>query len=298
MLEKELIKLAGKSVHFNFSLAKISYLQLGGPAKYFITINNRETFLKLVSLLKYYDKKFIVIGKGSNVLINQTTIDPVVLMRGQEQPKLIDENTIEFPASMPLNKAVTFAHKNNLYGLEFLTGIPGSIGGAVVMNAGTPEGEIKNFLHEVEIYRDGNLKIVPTKDLALVYRGSNVKENEFIYSAKFVLPIGDEKTIIAKKKEYQLILKNRKAKQPLNEPSLGSTFKNPLPHFAGKLIEEVGLKGEKIGNVSFSKKHANFIINHGEGKAEDIIKLMELARTKVYQNKNIILEREVKLFGF
>ncbi len=298
MFLKKLLETHPGSVLLDFPLAKISYLNLGGIAKYFIVVKDREFLLEAISLINEHGKKYLILGKGSNVLISDGEINEVVITRGHAAARVLGEDMIEFPSSMPINKAINFAHKNNLYGMEFLTGIPGSIGGAIVMNAGTPEGEVEEILYSVEILRGENFKMVAREDLQLGYRCSNVKANEFIFSGIFKLKLGDEQKINEMKNECRQIMETRKKKQPVASFSLGSTFKNPHPFSAGKLIEECGLKGRKVGGISVSHKHANFIINEGNGKSRDALALIELIQNTVWEKKNIFLEKEIKLFGF
>ena len=298
LFKKKLLEICPDGLLFDFPLNKISYLCLGGRAKYLISIKSKGVFLKVMSLINGHGKNYLILGKGSNVLINDEEIDEVILTRSQAKPKVLREGIVEFPSSMPLNKAINFAHKNGLYGMEFLIGIPGSIGGAIVMNAGTPEGEVSGVLHSAEVLRGGEFQMVLKENLNLSYRSSNIGVNEFVFSGIFKLQLGDAKKINEMKAKCLKVLESRKNRQPVADFSLGSTFKNPYPFFAGQLIEECGLKGKKIGGISVSCKHANFMVNEGNGRAQDALALIRLIQDTVWKEKGIFLEKEIKLFGF
>jgi UDP-N-acetylmuramate dehydrogenase len=175
-----------------------------------------------------------------------------------------------------------------------LAGIPGTVGGAVVMNAGARGGEAADYLVEVEIFRDGQFQTVKKADARFAYRRSGF-EKDIVLSASFRLLPGDRDELIARRREH--ILK-RNTTQPLTLPNSGSMFKNPSGMFAAKLIEQAGLKGKRVGNAQISEKHANFIVNLGDAKASDVVTLIDLARRTVHQNTGVLLELEVKLVGF
>ncbi len=297
-LINQLIQTYPKNITLNYSLAKLSYLKIGGTAKYFIKVASKEMLEKVIATLQQAEQDYCFIGKASNVLINDEDLDLAVIMGSSAEPQLIDEDIIEFSSITPNQKAIAFAHKKNLYGLEFLTGIPGSLGGAVVMNAGIPGEEIKDYLHSVEIFRENKFHSLPAQELELKYRSSNVLKKEFIYNVRVKLKKGTYETIKKMKKKCQEILSSRKAKQPGDQATLGSTFKNPLPEHAGSLIEKLGLKGLSVGGISISNKHANFLLNDGSGTANDALALIKLIQKKTLQEKNIFLEKEIRLLGF
>jgi UDP-N-acetylmuramate dehydrogenase len=197
-------------------------------------------------------------------------------------------------AGVRLTKFVDFCVQNELAGVEMLAGIPGTVGGAVVMNAGANGGETADYLIDVEIIRDGNILRVKKDKGHFTYRNSTFAD-DVVLSASFQLPHGDKELLSTKRRE--LILR-RNETQPLDYPNLGSMFKNPPNTFAAKLIDQAELKGKRVGDAQISEKHANFIVNLGNAKAADILKLIDLIKRTVYQNAGVMLELEVKLVGF
>jgi len=193
-----------------------------------------------------------------------------------------------------LTKFVDFCVQNELSGVEMLAGIPGTIGGAVVMNAGAHGSEIADHLVEVEVIRNGQIQKVKKEEAKFAYRHSEFGQ-DVVLNAVFKLQQGQKEPLSAKRRE--LILSRNKT-QPLEFPNLGSMFKNPPNTYAAKLIEQAGLKGKRVGNAQISEKHANFIVNLGDAKAEDVIKLIDLIKRTVYQNSGVMLDLEVKLVGF
>jgi UDP-N-acetylmuramate dehydrogenase len=193
-----------------------------------------------------------------------------------------------------MTKFVDFCIQNELAGVEMLAGIPGTIGGAVAMNAGAHGGEIADHLVEVEVIRNGHAQQVKNQNAHFAYRHSGF-DQDVVLSASFKLQRGDKEMLSAKRRE--LILR-RNETQPLEFPNLGSMFKNPPNTFAAKLIEQARLKGKRVGDAQISEKHANFIINLGNAKAEDVVKLIDLVKRTVYQNSGVMLELEVKMVGF
>jgi UDP-N-acetylmuramate dehydrogenase len=197
-------------------------------------------------------------------------------------------------AGVRLTKFVDFCIQNELAGVEMLAGIPGTIGGAVAMNAGAHGGEIADHLMEVEIIHNGIVQRIQKDEESFSYRRSRFSD-DIVLGASFQLKRGDKEKLSAIRRE--LILK-RNETQPLEYPNLGSMFKNPPNTFAAKLIEQAGLKGKCVGDAQVSEKHANFIINLGNAKAADIVKLIDLIKRTVYQNSGVKLELEVKMVGF
>jgi len=193
-----------------------------------------------------------------------------------------------------LTKFVDFCIQNELAGVEMLAGIPGTVGGAVVMNAGAHGGQIADYLVEVEVIRNGQKQKVRKENALFAYRHSGFSQDA-VLSAAFKLQRGDKEQLSARRRD--LIFQRNKT-QPLEFPNLGSMFKNPPNSFAAKLIEQAGLKGKRVGNAQISEKHANFIVNLGDAKAEDIVKLVDLTKRTVYQNSGVMLDLEVKLVGF
>ena len=206
----------------------------------------------------------------------------------------LEGDCVVVEAGMTMSRFVDFCIQHGFRGVEMLPGIPGTIGGAVMMNAGAYGGEISDFLVDVEVLRDGHITTVRKGEAGFSYRHSGFSR-DIILGASFKLPQGEKADIMNIRRE--LLLKRNRA-QPVNMPNSGSMFKNPAGTFAAKLIEEAGVKGIRSGNAQISEKHANFIVNLGGAKADDVLQLIELARNEVFKKTGISLELEVKLIGF
>ena len=202
---------------------------------------------------------------------------------------------VSLPAGMPLARAVRFIHRNFLTGLEFAIGIPGSVGGAIVMNAGASGYETKDFLREVLLYREGRFQNISSDRLELSYRNSNIGTDEIVIAGKFAFAKVNAESLKPYKEQCLKHLSDRREKQPLSLPSLGSTFKNPTGLFAAKLIEDLGLKGYRVGGVSMSTKHANFLYNHGDGTAKDALHLIDKIKNCVFEKTGVELKLEIKV---
>jgi UDP-N-acetylmuramate dehydrogenase len=206
----------------------------------------------------------------------------------------MEQETVFAEAGVRLTKFVDFCIQNERGGVEMLAGIPGTIGGAIAMNAGAHGGEIADHLIEVEIIHDGIVQRIKKDEQSFAYRRSRFAEN-VILGGSFQFPHGDKEKLSATRREC--ILK-RNETQPLEYPNLGSMFKNPPNTHAAKLIEQAGLKGKQVGDAQVSEKHANFMVNLGAAKAADIVRLIDLVQRTVYQNSGVKLELEVKMVGF
>jgi UDP-N-acetylmuramate dehydrogenase len=237
----------------------------------------------------------MMLGRGSNMLISDEGVRGAVINVENSLSGIRMENNFVFAeAGVRLTKFVDFCIQNELAGVEMLAGIPGTIGGAVVMNAGAHGGEIADHLMEVEVIRDGIVLRIPKDKESFSYRRSRFAD-DVVLGASFQLKHGEKEKLSAIRREF--ILK-RNETQPLEYPNLGSMFKNPPNTFAAKLIEQAGLKGKRVGDAQVSEKHANFIVNLGNAKAADIVKLIDLIKRTVYQNSGLMLELEVKMVGF
>ena len=264
----------------------------GGISRYFIEPYN---IYELFTALKFAkDKTFFILGAGSNVLFSDKLFDGVVIsLKKLNRYVIIKNDELICGAGCLLDSVINFSISNNLSGLENLSGIPGSVGGAIYMNAGAFDIEIKDFLTSVKIMDfSGGIKIYKRNDLNFAYRSSGLKD-EIVVEAIFTLRKGN----YLENKRVE-ILKKRGEKQPLEYPSCGSVFKRPKEGFAGALIENCGLKGYSIGGAEVSKKHANFIINKGNATSSDIYNLINYVKEAVYKKYGIILEEEVKLVNF
>ena len=272
--------------------------KIGGNARLVVYPQNEEQIGEFVKCAKSEKVRLIAIGNGSNLLVDDGGIDACGLILGEpfSDIRLIDDETIYAKAGAKLISLCRFAYEHSLSGLEFAYGIPGSAGGAAFMNAGAYGGEMKDVLTSVEyLAADGNIVEVPAAELDLSYRHSIFEENGgCILSATFRLKKGDAASIKARMDE---LMQKRIDKQPLDKPSAGSTFKRPEGHFAGKLIEDAGLKGVTVGGAQVSTLHSGFIINRGGATATDILQLISLVQNTVYDRFGVMLEPEVRIIG-
>tara|TARA_B100001250_G_C19764820_1_gene774221 strand:+ start:589 stop:1515 length:927 start_codon:yes stop_codon:yes gene_type:complete len=281
----------------NEPMSKHTTYGVGGPVTAFI--NPKDSY-DLAKILQYSNKKSIptyFIGSGSNLLIADQGIDGIVLSPAKSLKKLeIKKNLIFAESGVMLGKMVKESIKNNLTGLESLIGVPGTLGGALSMNAGAFGEEISNYLQSVQVMNmNGIIKEYKHNEINFSYRFSDFKENEFILNAQFKLK---HDTSFKINKKRKITSQNRKSSQPLKFRSAGSVFKNDKKYSAGFLIDQSGLKGTRFGDAEISPIHANFFINHGNAKSSDILKLISIARKKVFKKYKIFLELEIKIIGF
>ena len=278
-------------------MAKHTSFRIGGPAKRMAFPKTREQLVVLMGFLQDAGVKPLLIGNGTNLLVADKGLDTVVIDTSAELShiELTDEGEIAADAGVSLAKLALFAWKNGLTGLEFAHGIPGTLGGGVVMNAGAYGGELKDVVTEVTaLYLDG-VKVLTPAELDFSYRHSVFSAGEgIVLGAKVKLESGDPDAIKAKMDD---LMARRKASQPLELPSAGSTFKRPAGHFAGALIEQCGLKGFSIGGAQVSEKHAGFIINMGDAFSRDIYELILHVQDTVLKETGVFLEPEVKMLG-
>ena len=277
----------------NEPLSNHTSFKIGGKADLFVMVKNIEQLKAVVKNCKKNNIPMFVLGKGSNLLINDNGMKGVVLtLDGDFKDISLEENKITVGAGVNLAKLCTFAQTNSLAGLEFAYGIPGSVGGAVYMNAGAYGGEMKDVVTSVtHLTQDGDIVTLPLDKLDFSYRHSVYKENNsIILSATIELKPGDKDEIKALMDD---ILNRRKTKQPLEYPSAGSVFKRPEGNFAGTLIEQCGLKGKTIGGAQVSEKHAGFIINVGGATCDDVLNLVKFVQETVQRETGYFLEREI-----
>lgn len=270
--------------------------RIGGAADVFITVSSLRQLKCVIDAAKSTDTPLFCIGRGSNLLVSDEGIDGAVLSLSEINEISVSENEIVCGAGAQLSALCIAAERAGLSGLEFAYGIPGSVGGAVYMNAGAYGGEISDVLADVTAMdRSGTVQTLEAAELALGYRTSAFKQNGMIIvSARFKLKPASVSDIRGKMEE---LLARRKEKQPLEYPSAGSTFKRPQGYFAGALIEECSLKGYSIGGAQVSEKHAGFVINKGDATSSDIAALIDYVRKTVYENKGVMLEPEVRFLG-
>ena len=288
----------GATVEFNAPMKKYTSFKCGGNASILITPDSSDSLQKIISYCYTKNVKPLMIGNGSNLLVTDNGIDNVVIKIGSKMSKieLIDDTTIFCEAGASLKSLCMFALENSLSGLEFAYGIPGTLGGAVYMNAGAYGGEMKDVLFSCKhIDADGNIGELLQDELDLRYRGSAYTDNGFtIVSAIMKLKKAEMTDIKATMDDK---LQRRKDKQPLEYPSAGSTFKRPEGYFAGALIEESGLKGYTVGGAQVSEKHAGFVINKNKATATDVITLIKDVQKIVFEKHGVMLETEVKIIG-
>lgn len=276
-------------------LAKYTSFRIGGPADFYIEPADRDDLLDLIQYLGRENIPFVVLGCGSNVLVSDEGLRGVVINLEHGLNRIhIDDGIVNAEAGVRMGKFVDFCIQHGFGGVEMLAGIPGTIGGGVVMNAGAYGGEIANHFVSVEIIRDGKVVELKKEECGFAYRRSNFSR-DIVLKARFRFSLGDKAEMIKQRRE---LLLRRNLSQPLNLPNSGSVFKNPAGQYAAKLIEECGLKGTRRGKAQISEKHGNFIVNHGGATAMNVIELIELARRTVRDKFGVTLEPEVKLLGF
>lgn len=281
----------------NVSLKDYTTFKVGGPAKIMIKVNTVKELCDVIAYLNKCQATYMIIGNGSNLLVSDEGYDGIVIkLEGDFTKVETKENVISAGSGTLLVNVCKEALNNSLTGLEFAYGIPGTVGGAIVMNAGAFEGEMSMVVTGVEaVTKEGELIYVAPHSLRFGYRRSEVRKTGLIVTkVDFTLTKGDREAIENKMNE----LKNRRVeKQPLEYPSAGSTFKRPEGYFAGKLISEAGLSGERIGGACVSPKHNGFIINDAGATAKDVNDLIELVKKRVYDTSNVKLEPEVIKVG-
>ncbi|MDO4747746.1 MAG: UDP-N-acetylmuramate dehydrogenase [Eubacteriales bacterium] len=274
-------------------LSKHTSFKIGGNAELFVTVNNIQQLKAVVCKCKECDIPLFMLGRGSNLLISDDGMRGVVLtLDGDFKDISVKENKITCGAAVNLSKLCTFALSHSLSGLEFAYGIPGSVGGAVYMNAGAYGGEMKDVVVNVKhLSLSGEVATLSLSELDFAYRHSVYKTtSDIILSAEFELTLADADEIKAKMDDF---MNRRKTKQPLEFPSAGSVFKRPEGNFAGTLIEQCGLKGKTIGGAQVSPKHAGFIVNIGDATCEDVLSLIKFVQDTVKTETGYFLEREI-----
>lgn len=294
----ELYKIVGElNIRFEESMAKHTTFQIGGPAQFFVTPNTTEEIGQVLQLCKAQRVPVFVLGRGSNLLVSDAGMEGVVLqIYDNYSDYSINGKQIKAQAGVMLSKLGYAAKEESLTGFEFAAGIPGTLGGAIMMNAGAYGGEMKDIITAVQLMdEDGNLLEKSCEEMEFSYRHSILTEQKLIVlGATITLEKGDKKAIEARMKE---LASARRTKQPLEFPSAGSTFKRPEGYFAGKLIMDAGLRGYQVGGAQISEKHCGFVINKGDATAADVLQLVEDVKTKVYEKFQVDLEPEVKLVG-
>ncbi len=275
--------------------------RIGGPANFYVIPGTIEELRAVIRLCNQFETPFFILGNGSNLLVSDAGFDGVVIEIKEKFAYVeIDESeektTITAGAGILLSKLAKSIADQALTGFEFAAGIPGTLGGAVAMNAGAYGGEIKDHIVSAKIVtREGDIKVLSKEDLDLGYRRSAItKTADIVVEATFEFSKGNKEEIAAIIKDYN---GRRREKQPLEFPSAGSTFKRPEGYFAGKLIMDAGLRGFRVGDVMVSEKHCGFVVNVGNGTAAQVVELMEQVSKKVEEQFGVRLEPEIRFIG-
>lgn len=283
----------------NEPMSRHTTFRVGGPADYFVSLKPEQA-ADVMTLCRREKMPYWILGNGSNLLVGDKGIRGAVLtftgQKTSQQGIQIQGTRLTVQAGVRLSQAAQAAYRAGLGGLEFAAGIPGTVGGAVVMNAGAYGGELKDVLTTASVLtKEGQMQRLSCEELELSYRHSCILEREMIVvGAELVLQPKPMEDILAVMEDYK---KRRQEKQPLEYPSAGSTFKRPEGYFAGKLIMDAGLAGFTIGGAQVSKKHCGFVINTGNATAQDILELIEQVQQRVQEQFGVALEPEVKYIG-
>lgn len=300
---KKLIDINGeKQVAESEPMSRHTTFRIGGPAKVFVSPDNIEKIIKTIELLKNEKCDYFILGNGSNILAADEGYDGVVVSTENLKNLNIeredgDETYIYAEAGVMLSRAAVLASESSFTGFEFAGGIPGTVGGAVSMNAGAYGGEIKDIIVSADVLMsDGTVVKLTRDELELSYRSSIIqKEKMIVLSAEFALKKGNKSEILDKMKDFS---QRRRDKQPLEYASAGSTFKRPEGYFAGKLIDDAGLRGYRVGNVMVSEKHCGFVVNMGGGTCEEAKAVINHVREEVEKQFGVTLEMEVRKLGW
>ncbi|MGH2567476.1 MAG: UDP-N-acetylmuramate dehydrogenase [Bacteroidota bacterium] len=291
----DLKKIFRGHIALNEPLAKYTSMKVGGPADYYLEPADKDDLVEIARYLQEHGFPYLMVGRGSNLLVSDEGFRGAAINVEEGLAGVsLQGDLVVVEAGATMTKFVDFCVQHGRAGVEMLAGIPGTIGGGVVMNAGAHGGEISDYLDEVEVFRDRQVQRIKKENAQFAYRRSGF-EHDVVLGASFRLPGGDKEELMKRRSEF---LRQRNLTQPTNLPNTGSMFKNPAGNYAAKMIDQAGLKGKRVGDAQISDKHANFIVNLGNAKASDIMTLLDLVQRTVYQNAGILLELEVKLVGF
>ena len=298
-LEENLFKKFGNTLNTNVNLSNYSWFNLGGNAEYFFKANNKDQLLEFLEEIKKRKLKLTILGAGSNTLFRDNGVGGAVIKLGKDfsYTKLIKKDVIDAGAATLDRQIANFAKDNNLKNLEFLSCIPGSIGGGIVMNSGCYNNDISKVLLSIKAIDINNLKEIEInrEDIKFLYRGTNLSENLIIISAKLKGLIGNKAEI--EKKQSDLI-ERKKLSQPSQIKTCGSTFKNLSEEKkAWMLIKQAGCEHFTEGDASISHKHCNFFVNNGNATSRDIENLIKKVKQKVFEKTGVNLELEIKIIG-
>lgn len=288
---------ADKNVKFDFLIKEYTNFKVGGVCDVVSFPKSPWEVIDLLKIAKKHDIPTTVLGNLTNLIVRDGGIEGlVILLRENYADIKVEGDEVTASAGATLQKTANIARDHSLAGMEFAHGIPGSVGGGITMNAGAYDGELKDIVKSVTaINSDFEIREFSNEEMKFRYRNSLVQdENLVVLSATFKLKRGNKEEINEK---MQDLMARRKAKQPLEYPSAGSTFKRPEGYFAGKLIQDAGLKGLTHGGAQISKKHSGFVINIGGATAKDIVELIETVQKIIHDKFGVEIEREVKIIG-
>ncbi len=294
----KLVSLIGEDqVLSDVPMSEHTTFRTGGPADLMARPSGTEELARIILALREEEAPYFILGKGSNVLVTDKGYRGVIICIDKEMSAVnVTGNTLTAQAGASLSTAARAAFDHSLTGMEFASGIPGSVGGAVYMNAGAYDGEMKQILTSVTaITKEGEIVRFSASELDLGYRHSIFENNEAVITEAIMeLRFGDRQKIADRMRD---LADRRRSKQPLNLPSAGSTFKRPPNRFAGQLIDEAGMRGASVGAAQVSPKHAGFIVNNGGASSQDILELIALVQMRVRECSGVELEREVRVIG-
>ena len=288
---------AEKNVLTDEPMKKHVTFRVGGAADYFVSPESAEEVQKIILLCKEKGMPYYILGNGSNLLVSDSGYRGVIIQIYKSMSDIsVEGELVKAQAGALLSAIAAQAEAASLTGFEFASGIPGTIGGAAVMNAGAYGGEMKDVIAQVTVLtKDGEILVIPGEKMEMGYRTSIVAKNQYIVlEAVIRLAHGEQEQIRAKMEELK---EKRTTKQPLEYPSAGSTFKRPEGYFAGKLIEDAGLRGFQVGGAQVSEKHCGFVINKDQATAAEVRELIRQVSERVRENSGVTLEPEVKMLG-
>lgn len=297
MLETLQSLVPGENIHLQEPMASHTTFRVGGPADCLIEIENATQLEKIQKYLELVECPFVVIGNGSNLLVSDKGYRGVILQIGKKMNQItVAGNMIKAQAGALMSQVAAAALQHGLTGLEFASGIPGTVGGGVVMNAGAYGGELAQVVTRVSVMnRTGEILTLDNDTMEFGYRKSTIRQKPFVVTeVTFQLEPGDPEAIRARMDDLTV---QRREKQPLEFPSAGSTFKRPEGHFAGALIMDAGLRGFRIGGAMVSEKHCGFVINAGDATAADIVAVISEIKRQVKERFHVDLEPEVVFLG-
>jgi UDP-N-acetylmuramate dehydrogenase len=294
--KRELIRILDKAAHFDCPMGPYTTFRAGGKAEALCAVKDVLQLKELLSFARREGFPYLIVGKGSNILVKDGGLKGIaLLLRGELEGVEEKEDAIHAGGGLGLSELIRFCQRRGLAGLEFLAGIPGTVGGAVAMNAGAwgkSTGDVVTGVEIITAHGEGVTK--NRSEIQFGYRKAVLPRGSVVVRAMFKVTQDRPEAVGERVRDY---LERRKATQPLDYPSAGSVFKNPPHDYAGRLLEMAGMKGKRIGGAMISDKHANVIVNVGGASAEDILALMEKARQKVREQTGVELEPEIKVVG-